>query len=116
MRMRARTPTQFVAWVFLIPFSLMSFACTMPGKSFTGPLPRATSAQLSLAEELKQTVTHLAVTLGQRDTDHPEILAKSADYIEQQLRGAGLKVTRQTYEAANQTCANLIAQIKAKTA
>ena len=94
---------------------MSSFACTMPGKSFTGPLPPATAAELSLADELKQTVIHLAVTLGHRDTDHPEILAKSADYIEQQLTDAGLKVTRQKYDVGNQACANLIAEVKGKS-
>jgi Zn-dependent M28 family amino/carboxypeptidase len=105
----------FAVAVLLFPLLMMDLlGCTMPGQSFTGPLPALTDAQKTLADELKADVTHLAKTIGHRDTDHPENLAKAADYIEQQLAKAGLKVTRHPYDVAGQTCVNLDAEIRGK--
>jgi Zn-dependent M28 family amino/carboxypeptidase len=99
----------------LLTFLAMElFGCTMPGQSFSGPLPALTEAQKALSAELKADVTHLAKTIGHRDTDHPENLAKAADYIEQQLTRAGLKVTRHPYDVAGQSCVNLDAEIRGK--
>jgi Zn-dependent M28 family amino/carboxypeptidase len=87
----------------------------MPGRSFTGPLPAATAAQLSLAEQIRKDVSKLAGEIGNRDTDHPEGLAGAADYIEAELRAAGLKVTRHPYTVGNQTVFNLDAEIKGES-
>jgi Zn-dependent M28 family amino/carboxypeptidase len=90
----------------------MEVGCSMPGKSFTGALPPVTPAQTTLAEEIKADVTYLAGTVGHRDTEHPENLAKSADYIEKELKKAGLTVVRHPYKVGDQTVYNLDAQIK----
>ena len=89
--------------------------CAMPGKSFTGPLPPVTPAQLSLADELKRHVVKLAGEIGHRDTWHPENLAKTADYIEGELTAAGLKVGRQGYSVDDVICHNLYAQVDGQT-
>lgn len=96
----------------LLPLIAMFSGCSMPGTSFTGPLPPVTPAQDSLAEELRRDVTALAKDIGERNLDHPKALAQSADYIEQQLQKAGLRVTRQKYEVHDQACFNLSAEIK----
>jgi len=89
--------------------------CAMPGKSFTGPLPAITAAQTTLADELRGDVTVLAKDIGERNLGHPKELAKAADYIEQQLQKAGLKVERQRYEVRGQICFNLSAEVKGKS-
>jgi hypothetical protein len=110
-RNRIRTA---VAGVLLLTIAMTFLSCSMPGKSFTGPLPPATPAQTSLADELRRDVTHLATTIGHRDTNHPQNLAKAADYIEQELTKAGLKVTRHPYDVDGLQCVNLDAEVKGK--
>jgi Zn-dependent M28 family amino/carboxypeptidase len=87
----------------------------MPGKSFSGPLPPVTAAQQSLAEELRRDVTHLAGEIGHRDTEHPEALARAAEFIEGEFRTAGLEPRRQGYEADGQTVFNLDAEVKGRS-
>jgi Zn-dependent M28 family amino/carboxypeptidase len=87
----------------------------MPGKSFTGALPPVTPVHVSLAAEIKADVTFLAGTIGHRDTDHSENLGRVADYIEKELKKAGLVVVRHPYTVANQTVYNLDAEIKGET-
>lgn len=87
----------------------------MPGSSFTGSLPPATPAQLSLADELKGHVGALATDIGHRDVEHPENLTKASDYIQAQFERSALKVTRYPYEVAGQTVHNLEATIAGTT-
>jgi Zn-dependent M28 family amino/carboxypeptidase len=94
---------------------LMFSSCTMPGKSFTGPLPPVTAAQTTLADELQRDITMLAKDIGERNLQHPNALAKAADYIEGQFQKAGLKATRQKYEVKGQPCSNIVSEIKGKT-
>jgi hypothetical protein len=88
--------------------------CTMPGTSFTGPLPGMTEQQRVLAEELKRDVTRLAGEIGHRDTEHPEALARAAEFIEGEFRAAGLEPRRQGYEVDGQTVYNLDAEVKGR--
>src|SRR5258706_13015048 len=97
--------------ILLCPFMTIFLGCSMPGRSFTGALPPATPAQLSLAEQIRKDVTYLAGEIGHRDTDHPKALARAADYIEAELGAAGPPVTRHPYTVANQTGFNLAAEI-----
>ena len=69
----------------------------MPGTSHTGPLPPITQQQLELAANLQQHVTHLASTIGERNTRHPNNLNAAADYIQQHLTNLGYNPQRQTY-------------------
>src|SRR4051812_43932201 len=108
-----------LTWPLALTMGLImsiELGCAMPGKSFTGPLPVTTPAQNTLADELRADVTHLAKEIGERNIPgHPEALAKAADYIEQQFQKAGLKVTRQNYDVAGHTCANLFADVKGES-
>jgi hypothetical protein len=89
--------------------------CTMPGKSFRGALPPVTAAQQSLAEELRRDVTRLAGEIGHRDTEHPEALARAAEFIEGEFRAAGLEPRRQGDEVDGQTVFNLDAEVKGRS-
>jgi len=62
-----------------LTLTLMFTSCTMPGKSFTGPLPPVTPAQTTLADELRRDVTTLAKDIGDRNLKHPEALSKAVD-------------------------------------
>ena len=84
----------------------------MPGRSHRGPLPPADERLVRLATELRLHVTHLAEEIGERNVLHrPGELARSADYIEGELAGAGYEVRRQAYEVSGVTCCNLEVEI-----
>ena len=85
----------------------------MPGKSHRGELPPADEALLSLADELRRDVTRLAVDIGERNIlNRPQQLAQAADWIEAELKAAGLAPERQEYEVSGGTCCNVEAEIR----
>jgi len=87
----------------------------MPGKSYAGPLPPLTDAQLALRDELRRDVQELAAHIGERNIFNHAKLAAAADFIEAALTRAGYEVTRQNFQAYGKTCCNLIAQITGRT-
>jgi Zn-dependent M28 family amino/carboxypeptidase len=88
----------------------------MPGKSHRGPLPAADEQLLSLADELRHDVSHLAVEIGQRNVLRcPEELKQAAEWIEGELAKSGYQVGRQEYEVSGVTCRNLEAEIVGST-
>lgn len=88
----------------------------MPGRSYRGALPPADEALASLAEELRQDVSRLAVDIGERNLrDRPRELAQAADWIEAKYKAAGLATGRQEYEVLGTVCCNLDAEIPGKT-
>ncbi len=92
--------------------SIPQLKLRMPGTSFSGPLPSATPAQDSLAEELKATVTELAVGIGQRHVFRPAGLRDAEVFLGGELARLGYKVRRQAYTAAGVECANLDVEIR----
>lgn len=69
----------------------------MPGRSWRGPLPPLTSAQSSLAEELRTYVEHLAITIGPRNAFALAKYCEAEEYLGQQLQSFGYKVRRQVF-------------------
>jgi hypothetical protein len=85
----------------------------MPGKSYRGDLPPADERLISLAEELRQDVSRLAVEIGERNLrNRPHELAKAADRIETEFKVPGLVTERQEYEVSGTKCCNLEAEIQ----
>jgi hypothetical protein len=61
----------------------------MPGESYRAELPPADDDLISLAEELRGDVAHLAVEIGERNVlNCPDRLARAADWIEAQFVAA----------------------------
>jgi len=83
----------------------------MPGKTYIGPLPPLTSAQISLRDELLRDVETLAGQIGQRNIWNHQNLTATADFLETSLAEAGYKVRRQNYFVENLICCNLEAEI-----
>jgi hypothetical protein len=94
----------FCAWSY---FTMIK----MPGKSYQGPLPILTQRQLSLKEELNQSVQQLASVIGERNIWHYKKLVEAADFIETSLYEAGYQVRRQNFDVEGQTCCNLEVEI-----
>lgn len=80
---------------------------SMPGESFTGPLPPLDPAATDLSEELRGHIDRLAGEIGDRNLQRYPQLIKAANYVESQLRGAGYEVARQVYEVEGLECYNL---------
>jgi Zn-dependent M28 family amino/carboxypeptidase len=84
----------------------------MPGRSYRGELPPADEALISLAKELRQDVSRLAVDIGERNVrNRPQALAQAADWIEAGFSAAGLATKRQEYQVPGHTCFNVEAEI-----
>ena len=79
----------------------------MPGKSYNGPLPALTDAQVSLRDELRRDVERLAEQIGEKNIWNYHNLTTAADFLETSLAEAGYKVHRQNYQVENKTCSNI---------
>lgn len=101
-------------WVVVVAV-LQLVGCGMPGKSFEGTLPALTEGQRALAEEIRRDVRVLAGEIGHRDVEHPELLARAAEYVEAQFRAAGLEPRRHPYEVGGQTVYNIDAEVKGRS-
>jgi hypothetical protein len=78
----------------------------MPGRSHAGPLPPLTSEQAALAERLRATVEHLALSIGDRNAFRPEAYGRAEEFLGLHLSRLG-HVTRQPFAASGHQCANL---------
>ena len=82
----------------------------MPGRSFEGAPPPLSAGQTALRDRLRNDVSHLATEIGERNVGRPAALARSADFVERELRLAGYEPQRQTYEVDGVSCANIEAE------
>lgn len=82
------------------------------GQSYHGPLPPADEPLLALAAELRKHVHQLTEEIGERNVrEHPQELARAADWIEAELTRLGYQVRRIEYGVSGVTCANIEAQL-----
>lgn len=79
----------------------------MPGASFSGKPPALDENALGLKQELERDVRALAGEIGERNTEHPEALARAARWVESRLATRGGSVTRQEFQVDGVTCENL---------
>lgn len=79
----------------------------MPGRSYQGAPPALAEEEISLRDELRRDVEHLAVTIGERNITRYPALCQAANYLESQFLKVGYEVDRQTYEARELECCNL---------
>ena len=87
----------------------------MPGKSFSGPLPQWTADEQTSAQHLRNHVTHLAQTIGERNVFVPQALQDAENYIAAQFESYGYTVQRQPFTANGLTVHNLIVEIPGTT-
>lgn len=86
-----------------------------PGESHRGALPELRNAEREESRRMKADVTHLAVTIGERNVEHPQQLAAAAEWLMQELATAGYVASKQTYNVDGVECSNLIVEIKGST-
>lgn len=110
---RVRLLTALLVFLCLTPVVLWWTMIRMPGASAQGPLPVADEPLRALADQLRQDVTHLAVTIGQRNvTRQPKQLAEAARWIQGELGKAGYDLSHQRYDVAGVSCLNVDAEIR----
>ena len=83
----------------------------MPGKSYHGPLPALTEAEISLQRELQAHVEKLAGEIGERNLIWYKNLITAAEYIETTLTKAGYAVHQHGYEVSGKMSYNLEVEI-----
>jgi len=82
-----------------LPLAALLWMTAVPGSSWQGPLPPATAMETALAARLERHVR--AVASEPHNVDHPEALARSAAWIEGNLKALGYPVTRQQVDEVN---------------
>lgn len=91
---------------------LVTLMVSMPGRSYSGPLPPLSERETVTRNNLRDHVSMLAGTIGQRHVFAPVRLYAAADYIRQKLAEAGYNVTEQKFETAGKQVGNLIATLE----
>ena len=84
----------------------------MPGHSCSSLRPPLSLRERTVSEDLRRNVEKLAVEIGRRSVYQPKALQAAADFIESSFREAGLPVSRQSFTAQSESCANLEAEIR----
>ena len=80
---------------------------SMPGKSWSDPVPPLTSEERLIHDNLVRQVGVLAGRIGERNVWHPRELAAAALYIRETLEGLGYEVRTQSFESHGLTLQNL---------
>lgn len=90
------------SWLYMIP---------MPG-SPRGPLPDQSATERDLSRRLRQHVTTLADTIGERNYLRYEALESAARYISESLAGSGYQVAFHEYAVGGRTYRNVEAELR----
>jgi hypothetical protein len=94
-------------------FLMASFYVTsMPGKSYVGFLPPLTDAEVERRERIKNHVSALADRIGERNLNHYDALRSSVEFIETELRSAGLQIEEQEYRISGKSVKNIETEIR----
>ena len=119
MRLITRAALQRLAVLALILGGLGCWACwtmiRMPLRSYRGPLPPLSPTQSAVRDALRRDVEKLAGEIGERNVLTPRKLRAAAEWLETSMTSAGYKVSRQSFQANNQSCQNLEVEIQGKT-
>lgn len=83
----------------------------LPGSSHKGPLPPMTATEAEAELRLREHVTTLAGTIGERNTRRHHALQQAADYISGRFVSCGFRVRGQAYTADGMEVKNIVAEI-----
>jgi len=83
----------------------------LPGSSHKGPLPPMTATEAETEVRLREQVTTLAGTIGERNTRRYQALQRAADYISGRFASCGFRVRGQDYTADGMEVRNIVAEI-----
>jgi Zn-dependent M28 family amino/carboxypeptidase len=120
MTVRTKITSRLLLWTPIAIFSGLVTTCAyrtvgMPGSSHTGPLPAPNEKERALARALRNDVTELAATIGERRLGHGTSLDDARRYIETELARASFQPTLETYEVRGTKVSNVVAELSGKT-
>lgn len=88
------------AWMFMLP-----------GSSHKGPLPPLGAGEAEAEVRLREHVTTLAGTIGERNTRRYHALQRAADYISERFVSYGFRVEEKAYMADGVDVKNIVTEI-----
>lgn len=101
--------------IFLILVSsFVAYMVVMPGKSSIGASAPLTNEEALTAKNLKQDVTYLAGTIGERNLDRYKNLQSAAAYIEDRFKSLGYAPQEQEYVVQGLKAKNISVEIPGK--
>src|SRR5262245_10582169 len=106
--MKAFVITIVVAIALLL--GLVGFVSSVPGQSAKGALPPLSSEEETLVKKLAEHVALLARDIGRRTPSDGARVARTLEYIEEQLARTGMTITQETLQSGNRSGILLIAQ------
>jgi Zn-dependent M28 family amino/carboxypeptidase len=84
---------------------------SMPGKSWSGPLPPLDAREAEFRAQLERDVVKLAGEIGERNVERPAALAAALEHISAELSAAGYSPRRLDYEVQGLTVSNVDAEV-----
>jgi hypothetical protein len=83
------------------------FMTSMPGRSFQGAFPALSPDESSIRENLKQHVSTLAGTIGERNLRRFDALNAAAQYVADAFKASGFEVQEQQFTVEDKPVKNL---------
>ncbi len=100
-----------LSFLLVLPVGLvLTYMTAMPGNGTPLVVSEQPQGEDDLQRDLRTTIEHLAITIGERNMATSNTLEQSAVYLEQQLAGAGLQAQRHPYQVDGTTVTNLVAE------
>ncbi|MEA3035936.1 MAG: hypothetical protein QOH04_1701 [Sphingomonadales bacterium] len=93
-----------------LPSATLLWMTSVPGRSWSGPLPPLSPGETALAARLRADVE--AVAAEPHNVAHPQALEQSARYLEGRLAGFGYPVVRQRFRAVGIAVRNFEAVVE----
>src|SRR4051794_20477555 len=109
LRLRLTVLAAVLAVLIGAPLGALLWMTSVPGHSWSGPLPPLGRDESALATRLERHVRTIAA--GPHNVAHPAALERAALYLEQELAGYGYAVHRLPYDAGGAIVRNIEVEI-----
>jgi len=99
-----------IAVLLVLPIGFLLWMTSVPGSSWTGPLPALDAAQVQSAARLREDV--IAIASEPHNVAHPAALERAATHLEGRLRALGYPVLSQPFQARGRQVRNIEAVVE----
>jgi Zn-dependent M28 family amino/carboxypeptidase len=96
-----------LALLIVFGYGFVHWMTSMPGESYSGPLPPLTEGERALRPELERHVVTLSEKIGARSVRASAGLAAARQYIEETFTSLGYEVDAQEFTVDGVVCANV---------
>jgi Peptidase family M28 len=112
-RAGARRIALFGALAAIATIAAWAAMLRMPGEGRPGARPPLGEREVATRDALRRDVETLAVDIGERNLNHPEALARAADWVAASLSLGGRTPSRQRYEVGGRPVENIELELAA---